>query len=132
MARIFRPAGRFERFGRLRSRELLANCLICAVLNTGRPTPSLTFSSDPQGGDGILYDTEMQIAWPTEHVMVPKAPADETRDIATLILTAISNKQAKGGAAYGRREDPDRVPGSGLGRMVSQPIRQAAPESRRR
>ena len=44
----------FGRFGDLRSRELLGNWLICAVLNADRPTASYTFTSDPQGGDGII------------------------------------------------------------------------------
>jgi hypothetical protein len=90
----------FGRFGGLRSRELLANWLICAVINAGRRASSLTFTSDPQGGDGILYDTETELGWPTEHVMVPRAAPDETRDIPTLIVGAVSQKQAKGGAAY--------------------------------
>lgn len=92
----------FDRFGDLRSRELLGNWLICAVLNAGRPTPSYTFTSDPQGGDGIIYDTETETGWPTEHVMVPKPTAQETSDIPALVLAAISKKQQKGGAAYAR------------------------------
>jgi hypothetical protein len=39
---------------------------------------------------------------PTEHVMVPKATARETRDVRTLILAAVSKKQEKGGPAYAR------------------------------
>jgi hypothetical protein len=92
----------FARFGKLRSRELLGNWLICAVLNAGRPAASYTFTSDPQGGDGIIYDMETETGWPTEHVMVPKAAAQETRDIRTLILAAIAKKQKKGAAAYAR------------------------------
>jgi hypothetical protein len=65
--RIGKP---FKRFAGLRSRELLGNWLICAVANSVRPTPSLTFTSDPQGGDGILYDIQDKTAWATEHVMV--------------------------------------------------------------
>jgi hypothetical protein len=92
----------FGRFGGLRSRELLGNWLICAVLNAGRPKASYTFTSDPQGGDGIIYDMETETGWPTEHVMVPKAPARETRDIPTLILAAVVKKQQKGDVAYAR------------------------------
>jgi hypothetical protein len=54
------------------------------------------------GGDGIIYDTETETGWPTEHVMVPRATAEETRDIPTLILASISKKQEKGAAAYAR------------------------------
>ena len=94
----------FERFGELRSRELVANWMICAVLNVGAPTDSFTFTftSDPQGGDGIIYDRKEKIGWPTEHVMVPKAASGERRDIHALIADAVARKQAKGGAAYAR------------------------------
>ncbi len=92
----------FERFGELRSRELVANWIICAVLNASRPTEPFTFTSDPLGGDGIIYDRESEIGWQTEHVMVPKARPDEHRGIATLIVGAVASKQAKGGAAYAR------------------------------
>lgn len=92
----------FKRFGKLRSRELLANWLICAVLNAGNPKSRFTFTSDPQGGDGILYDRESEIGWPTEHVMVPKATPGSVRDITTLIVDTVTAKQAKGGAAYAR------------------------------
>jgi hypothetical protein len=89
-----------RRFDGLRSRELLANWLICAVINAGRSRPSLTFTTDPHGGDGILYDMDIKKSWPTEHVLAPPTAPNERRDIATLIVDAISKKQAKGGAAY--------------------------------
>ena len=92
----------FKRFGELRSRELVANWMICAVLNAGRRSNRFTFTSDPQGGDGIIYDVEEKIGWQTEHVMVPKAAPGERRDISALISDAVSNKQAKGGPAYAR------------------------------
>jgi hypothetical protein len=60
----------FGSFGDLRSRELLGNWLICAVLTDGRPSATYTFTSDPQGGDGVIYETETETGWPTEHVMV--------------------------------------------------------------
>jgi hypothetical protein len=66
-----------KRFGGLRPRELLGNWLICAVLNAGRSAGPFTFTSDPRGGDGIIYDEESKADWPTEHVMVPKAAEGE-------------------------------------------------------
>jgi hypothetical protein len=92
----------FGRFGDLRSRELWANWLICSVLNAGLKRASYTFTSDPQGGDGIIYDTETEVGWPTEHVMVPKATSGKAVYVPTLILAAVSKKQAKGGSAYAR------------------------------
>ena len=57
----------FKRFGGLRSRELLANWLLCAVVNyDSRAADRLTFTSDPLGGDGIIYDSEKDASWPTE------------------------------------------------------------------
>jgi hypothetical protein len=91
----------FDRFGNLRSRELLANWLVCAVLNADRPSKPFTFTSDPQDGDGIIYDRGSGIGWPTEHVMVPKAALGERRDITALIVDAVAAKQAKG-EAYAR------------------------------
>jgi hypothetical protein len=92
----------FKRFGGLRSRELLINWLICAVLNAEKPKNPFTFTSDPQGGDGIISDRESKIGWPTEHVMVPKATTNDVRDITALIVDAVTVKQTKGGEAYAR------------------------------
>lgn len=89
----------FERFGGMRSREILANWLLCATLNAvdGR---SLTFSSDPTGGDGIVQDATTGDTWQTEHVFVPPQAGNESPDAKTLILNAIEQKRSKGGAAY--------------------------------
>jgi hypothetical protein len=92
----------FGRFGKLRSRELVANWMICAVLNAERPSNPYVFTSDPQGADGIIHDREQEIGWQTEHVMVPKTAPGEDRDITALIVRAVAAKQAKGGAAYAR------------------------------
>src|ERR1700761_7470967 len=79
----------FKRFGNLRSRELSANWLICAVLNSEDLDEPFTFTSDPQDGDGVIYDKRAQIGWPTEHVMVPRVSPGETRDITALITHAV-------------------------------------------
>jgi hypothetical protein len=84
----------------MRSREILANWLVCAVNNAAAAAERLTFTSDPTGGDGILYDTGSENTWPTEHVMVPPVRESETLDVKALILKAINLKQKKGGAAY--------------------------------
>ena len=91
----------FKRFGGLRSRELLANWLLCAVFNFDYASPDrLTFTSDPLGGDGILYDTVSEETFPTEHIMVPRARKGAALDVGTAILNAIDRKRKKGGAAY--------------------------------
>jgi hypothetical protein len=89
----------FKRFGELRSRELLANWLVCAAINSLHQTERLTFSTDPLGGDGIIRDTETERTWPTEHILVPTVNSGEV-DVEALILEAIGKKHSKGGAAY--------------------------------
>jgi hypothetical protein len=92
---------RFERFGGLRSRELFANWLLCAVVNyDGRAADRLTFTSDPLDSDGIIYDSEKDASYPTEHVLVPAARPGTAVDVEAQILKAIEHKRKKGGAAY--------------------------------
>jgi hypothetical protein len=90
----------FKRFGDMRSREILANWLLCVAVNFERGEDQLTFSSDPIGGDGIVQDIATDAAWPTEHVMIPRLQVGKTRDAETLILQAVEHKNNKGGAAY--------------------------------
>lgn len=90
----------FKKFDDMRSREALANWLICVVNNAEAGGDRLTFTSDPTGGDGIIYDSETENTWQTEHVMVPRAPEGTKPDIQALIIDAIKLKQEKGGAAY--------------------------------
>jgi hypothetical protein len=59
----------FKNFGDMRSREALANWLLCVVVNVVNGG-KLTFCTDPVGGDGIIRDTATDETWPTEHVMV--------------------------------------------------------------
>jgi hypothetical protein len=89
----------FKQFGGMRSREMLANWLVCVAYNSAN-CGDLTFSSDPLGGDGIICDLATGDSWPTEHVLVPKPRADQTGDAYALILEAIRKKCSEGGAAY--------------------------------
>jgi hypothetical protein len=88
-----------KKLGGMRSREILANWLVCVTTNAVTEC-ELTFSSDPLGGDGIIRDVKTGETWPTEHVMVPRLRPGETGDAETLILDAINLKRKKGGAAY--------------------------------
>jgi hypothetical protein len=89
----------FDKFGGMRSREILANWLVCVATNAVTEG-ELTFCSDPTGGDGIIREVKTGETWPTEHVMVPRLRPGETGDSETLILSAINLKRGKGGAAY--------------------------------
>jgi hypothetical protein len=90
----------FRNFGRMLSREVLANWLICVVINSERSDERMVFTSDPVGSDGIVLDTASGETWPMEHVMVPKPKEGEQIDVGAAILRAIENKNSKGGAAY--------------------------------
>jgi hypothetical protein len=86
----------FKRFEGLRSRELLASWLLCVAVDPKR----LTFTSDPLGGDGIIFDSMTERTWQMEHVIVPAPRDGGAKDIEAEILQAIQAKQSKGGAAY--------------------------------
>jgi hypothetical protein len=91
----------FKSFDDLRSRELLTNWLLCVVCNHDRQSPDrMTFTTDPDGGDGRIYDTETEQSFPTEHVIVPRPPTGTAVDIEAQILEKIDQKRNKGGAAY--------------------------------
>ena len=80
------------------SREAWANWLLCAAINEadGR---SLTFSSDPVGGDGLIIDSATRDAVAkTEHVMVRSRHGRSDADLKTLILKVVEKKLAKGEA----------------------------------
>lgn len=89
----------FKGLDGMRSREAIANWLMCAAISFERAQP-YCFTSDPQGGDGVIYDPVTEKDWPTEHIFVPRVDAKETRDIDTLVLEAVQAKETKGGAAY--------------------------------
>lgn len=88
-----------KQFGNMLPREVLANWLLCATVNAVERR-QLVFSSDPTGGDGIIWDKTAHEIFPTEHVMVPRLSALNGADAQTLILEAIQQKRTKGGAAY--------------------------------
>ena len=90
----------FRRFGGMRSREALANWLLCAVMNSDTRAERFTFTSDPLGSDGIVYDSSAKTSYQTEHVMVPKLRASDPRSIEALIVQATKQKQEKGGKPY--------------------------------
>jgi hypothetical protein len=86
--------------GGMRPREVVVNWLMCAVLSFEKGQP-WCFTSDPTGGDGVIYDPVAEQPWPTEHVIVMPAGANETRNIDALILDAVQSKEARG-AEYAR------------------------------
>jgi hypothetical protein len=55
----------FANLNDMRSREILANWLICAAFNAETQPERLTFVStaDPIGGDGVMQDRETEETW---------------------------------------------------------------------
>ena len=93
----------FAQLGGMRSHEALANWLICVAINSEHGDDRLSFTSDPIGGDGVIYDSKQDITWGTEHIMVPRPPpgvAAKVLDTESGILDAIRQKNSKGGKAY--------------------------------
>jgi hypothetical protein len=87
---------------KLRSREMLANWLMCVAINSITQPDRLTFTASPEdvGGDGVILDTSTQETWVTEHVIVPNVGGDDGLDTADRILAAVDKKRGKGDAAY--------------------------------
>jgi hypothetical protein len=92
----------FQQFGNMRSREVLGNWLMCVVINAHLGKDSHTFTSDPQGSDGIILNTDTGETWPSEHVMVAKSynSNEQNLSIEDRIINAFNEKLNKGGDAY--------------------------------
>lgn len=91
----------FKQFGDARSRELVANWMICAAANAEEGVGErMEFHSNPIGGDGIIVDSKTGETWATEHVLVPMPRTASVPDIEVSIAKAVADKQKKGGAAY--------------------------------
>jgi hypothetical protein len=87
----------FQQLDDMRSREALANWPLCVVQNFGAGADRFTFTSDPTGGDGIIFDAVAKVSWLTEHVYVPRSQAGEVVDISSAILNAVTRSKAKVG-----------------------------------
>jgi hypothetical protein len=94
----------FTKLEGMRSREALANWLICAAADFAHSSERMSFTSDPTGGDGIIYDSKTKRTWRTEHVMVRRPISEKEKEnptpIETQILQAVTKKQKKGGIQY--------------------------------
>ena len=89
----------FQNFDNMRSREALANWLLCATINfADQRQLSFTTTNDLIGGDGNIQDEKSGEIFPTEHVLVPSLQTGN--DAQALVLQAIDDKRNKGGAAY--------------------------------
>ncbi len=88
----------------VRSREILANWLICVAVNSTLQCDRLALMGTTAliGGDGIILDTQTGETWVTEHVADVRRNQSTESSAAERILSAIDLKRNKGGAAYAR------------------------------
>jgi hypothetical protein len=117
----------FAKFGGMRSREIVANWLLCATIQAVDKR-ELLFYSDPIGGDGILQDAATGQTWQTEHVFVPRQRASPGVDAKALILAAINQKRSKGGAAYASGKTLVVFLDAGAGRWFPNAVARALPK----
>ena len=76
-------------------RELVANWLLTVVANYFTRSERFQFTTDPRGGNGVIYDTETREAVWTEHIIVRGAPGSKANP-ETQILEAVAHKLKKG------------------------------------
>ena len=74
----------FQNFGEMRSREALANWLLCVTVNAADQRQlSFTTTNDLIGGDGNIHDEKSGEIFPTEHVLVPNQQiGNDTQSLA--------------------------------------------------
>jgi hypothetical protein len=94
---LLRDGEPLKYFGGMLPREFLGNWLICAASYAADPDSRLHFTTDPTGGDGLLYNTTTKQPYPTEHVVVPRVTDDgENRATEELIAAGVAHKLSKG------------------------------------
>ena len=79
-----------------RPREILANWLICSVLNSELDEGVWTFGEDPMGGDGLIINRSSGTGLPTEHVFIPPPEPPANDSVEQLFLGAVEHKNKKG------------------------------------
>lgn len=93
----------FKQFGGMRSREVLANWLICVVANFECGMDRFSFTTDPTGGDGVVHDAQSSDMWLMEHVLVPRMQSEygaNAENVEAAVLATIDCKRQKGGMTY--------------------------------
>jgi len=118
----------FKVFHRMRPRELLANWLLCVVINSTGDR-KVVFASDPsEDVDGIIIDTTTGKWWETEHVMTPPPYVAQETCTHALILKAINQKRDKGGSAYASGKNLIVFIGSGGGQWFPRKVAKELPQ----
>jgi hypothetical protein len=92
---------KIERFGWMLPREVWGNWILAAIASEGREQ-ELRITTDPDGGDGVIWDPATEVGWRTEHILLPVSRPGDTRTNDQRIIDAANKKQTKGGAQYAR------------------------------
>ena len=98
-------AKKIERFGWMLPREVWGNWILTAIASEGREQ-ELWITTDPDGGDGVIWDPATEVGWRTEHILLPVSRPGDVRSNDQRIIDAANKKQTKGGAQYARGKDP--------------------------
>lgn len=83
-----------DKFGGLRSREILGCWVIAAMLNHVNQSERIKICTDPNGGDGILYNIDNQESLYIEQVMVSYL-TESNKTIEEATIEEIIKKQKK-------------------------------------
>ncbi len=89
-------------------RELVANWLLTVVGNFFTRCERFQFTTDPRGGDGIIYDTHAPLRGGldrTRHRSCRLSPGDG-KDVQSQILEAVTNEKCEGWARLTRVAKP--------------------------
>ena len=82
-------------------REIWGNWILSAICSEGREH-ELSITTDPDGGDGVIWDPATEVGWRMEHILLPVSHPADTRSTDQRIIDAANKKQTKGGAQYAR------------------------------
>jgi hypothetical protein len=99
--RILYIGNKIERFAWMLPREIWGNWILAAICSEGREH-EFRITTDPDGGDGVIWDPATEVGWRMEHILLPVSRPGDTRSTDQRIIDAANKKQTKGGAQYAR------------------------------
>jgi hypothetical protein len=88
---------KIERFAWMLPREIWGNWILAAIGSEGREQ-ELRITTDPDGGDGVIWDPATTIGWRMEHVLIPPHRQSDNRTTDQKIIQAAQ----KGGTQYAK------------------------------
>ncbi len=92
---------KIERFAWMLPREIWGNWILAAICSEGYEQ-EYRITTDPDGGDGVIWDPATSIGWRMEHVLIPPHRQGDNRTTEEKIIEAANKKQQKGGTQYAK------------------------------